>query len=155
MLGRPCEETSANSLARKKDDHDLPVVVKRPTPDSQIQDLHDDEGDDHVCGHSLDGEILLPECREAEVHDQKTCLGPPDHQNLAVLNNENELAAERSFVDVCLRHVLDVVSRRQEIRRGALDNVDRGDEDRVETENDTHHILVSFEFCERAESHAP
>lgn len=131
MLGPPC--ASNQCLASSvKTELIVPVVMKGSAPDSQIEDFHHNIRNCHVGGDDLDSDALLYKSREAEVHDKEACFRSPDHQHLAVFNDKDEFAPESPFVDVFLRHVFDVVSGRKKVGRGALDNVDGGDQDRKE-----------------------
>lgn len=56
---------------------DCPVLMERTAPDSEVEDLHDDERSDNVPDEDFDANVLPSELREAEVEDEKAKFGSP------------------------------------------------------------------------------
>ena len=128
--------------------------MERPTPDAEIKNFHHDKGHSNVYKEHLDRNILPPQPRQAQIHDQEAGFRAPDSHDLAILHHKNELAAERSLVDVLLRHMRNVVAGREEIRRCVFDNVYCGDDDRVGAQGKHHEVIIGLESTEGAKSHA-
>ena len=124
--------------------------MEGPTPNSQVKYLHHDKRHPNIDKQSFDRDILSPQCREAQVHDQQTCLRAPDCNDLAVLNNQNKLAAQSPLRDILFRHVCDVVARWQEIGAGVFDDIDCNDNDRVEAQYCHHEVFVGLEAADCA-----
>lgn len=62
-----------------------PVFMERPTPDGEVQSLHDDERADDISYEDLDAYILPAQLGQAEVKDAETEFGSPDlHQSVCV-----------------------------------------------------------------------
>jgi hypothetical protein len=89
-----------------------PIIVERPTPNSQVKYLHHDKRQHDINKESFDRDILSPQRRQAQVHDQQTTLCAPDRDYLAILNHQYKLAAQSPLCDVLFRHVCDIVARR-------------------------------------------
>lgn len=85
-----------------------PILLDRPAPNTEVEDLHDHEGGGNVSRENLDGEVLLQThsapvlasvehaasqgiIRQAVVHDQQTGFDEPDGDALHLLDHQHHL----------------------------------------------------------------
>ena len=94
----------------KDQDQNLPIIVKGPAPNAEVQDLHRNVRQHNIRKENLDRNVLSSQRGEAQIHDQQAQLCAPDCYHLAVLHDQNELASESALCNIRVGHMRDVVA---------------------------------------------
>ena len=67
----------------------LPIVMKGPTPDSEVADFHDDIGGQDIAGGDLDHKGLSKVLRKAPVEKKQTAFCSPLYSAHTLFDKED------------------------------------------------------------------
>jgi hypothetical protein len=93
-----------------------PVLVERPAPYAEVQNLHDHKCDSDVNRRGDDQLPLWQDSSHAEIHNEQTCLDQPDGGDLHLLYSQNVLGSGHSIANFGFRISGNIVTGRYEIR---------------------------------------
>ena len=110
----------------------LPVVVEGSTPVAKVQYLHHHICHPHVDGGAEDHLVLSKVLGQPPIEQQQADFGTPLNSAHALLHQEDSLGPPCPLLYVVWGQMGDV-GRIDEIRRDVCIDVEKGDEDGVET----------------------
>lgn len=129
---------------------DIPIILKWPAPNPEIEDFHENESECNIASKYLDGNVLFSFHSQTSVHDEHANLDRPNREDLALFNNNSKLATvdALTFLFCCERRYIE--TRREKIGGVVGNNIDGNDESGVCADCKKHDIVINLEALYRA-----
>lgn len=109
---------------------DSPILWKRPAPYSEVQDLHEDPGEEDITGQAFDDELLFQAIGHLVVHQQQAHFAAPSDRDHGLFDDEHHLRPIDASLDRLRCQVVKII-RRYKIRVDMSNNVHERNQDRI------------------------